>query len=383
MDIAFFLLRPHRIVQGLVLDRSAPDISRLEKTRSPESFVWRILSHAARTFSACILFLPSQLAISAAIAYLYCRILDTYEDLVLYPAQREAMLKNFVHRFKFDPKGYSTDQAPFIDDKLARSATDRIYTLLVNRCLLIDAVFAKLKLPFQSIIVELVRKMAGGMIWSSQIFESQGGVLATTEQLSRYCHNVLGNPTIFAVRLMNLFHHKSADLPRELYRNALQAGEFIQLANITRDIESDLKRGIAYHPSLKGDLGRRDFDEPELSRRIASVRETLLVRALSLAPAYLRMAELMDFPRLSLCRGSMILMLLFTERYYRSCARYAQRTPWTGSKSGHKLIFMSIFSIISEHQSKRILETVLARFSAFVSETDLSDHPFSEWIPLI
>ncbi len=261
MDIAFFLLRPHRIVQDLVLDRSAPDLRRLERIRSPESFVWKILSHAARTFSACILFLPSQIAISAAIAYLYCRILDTYEDLVPDPRQREAMLEAFTHRFKQHPKKYTVFPAPSIDDQLARNAVDRLYTLLVNRCRLLDAVFAKLKVPFQRIIVDLVKKMAGGMLWSSQVFESQGGVLTTSEQLSRYCHNVLGNPTVFAVRLMNLFHHKSANLSRDLHRCALEAGEFIQLANITRDIESDLKRKIAYHPALKQDLGRRDIFE--------------------------------------------------------------------------------------------------------------------------
>jgi len=380
MNIAFFLLRPHRLFQDFVLDRSDPDLSRLEKIRSPESFVWKILSHAARTFSACILFLPSQLAVSAAIAYLYCRILDTYEDLVPDPTRREAMLAAFIQRFHLHPKGYSMDPAPPIDDGFARNTTDRIYTLLVNRCRLIDAVFSKLKVPFQRIIVDLVRKMAGGMIWSSRIFENQKGVLGTPDQLSRYCRNVLGNPTVFAARLMNLFHHKSAHLPRGLYLDALKAGEFIQLANVTRDIESDLKRKIAYHPLLQNDLGRRDIRDPELSRRIDTVREVLLVRALSLAPAYIRMAERMHFPRLSLCRGSMILMLLFTERYYRACARRIGRAPWSGPESGLRLIFLSFLSILSGRYAQRHLDTVGAHFAAFVRKTRRFGLPFDEWM---
>ncbi len=382
MSIAFFLLRPHRIVQDLILDRSDPDFSSLERIRSPESFVWKILSHAARTFSACILFLPSQMAVSAAIAYLYCRILDTYEDLVMDPAQREAKLKAFARRFRRHSKGYAIDPAPDIDERLARNAADRIYTLLVKRCGLIDVVFSQLKMPFQRIIVELVHNMAHGMIWSSQVFERQGGVLRTPEQLSRYCHHVLGNPTVFSVRLMNLFHHKSEALSSELYQNALQAGEFIQLANITRDIENDLKRKIAYHPALKQDLGRTDIHDPELSERIRSVRETLLVRALSLAPAYIRMARFMAFPRWSLCRGSMIMMLLFTRRYYRTCALRVHRTPWPGSGSGLRLLLLSLLSVVSRQHAGRILDTVSAHFAAFVSDTKETRSPFSEWIRL-
>jgi len=369
MDIAFFLLRPPRIFQDLVLDRTAPDLERLKQIRSPESFIWKILSHAARTFSACILFLPSQLALSAAIAYLYCRILDTYEDLVSDPSEREHLLSAFLHRFKAAPKGFKVAPAPPIDDTLARNAADRIYTLLVNRCRLIDVVFAKLQEPFQQIIVDLVRKMAGGMIWSSAVFEQQQGVLATAEQLSLYCRHVLGNPTVFAVQLMHLFHHKTAVLSAELHRYALEAGEFIQLANITRDIESDLKRKIAYHPALKKDLGRRDFSEPELSQRLRRVREALLGRALSLAPSYARMAERMEFPRFSLCRGSLILMLLFTDRYYRSCARKIHRRPWPGPKSGIGLILASLLSAVSRRRSARILDGIGRHFAAFLSES--------------
>ena len=41
-----------------------------------------------------------------------------------------------------------------------------------------------------------------------------------------------------------------------LREDCMLAGEMVQLANVTRDIEKDLRRGVADHPALKADLGR-------------------------------------------------------------------------------------------------------------------------------
>jgi len=369
MDISFFLMRPHLVVREFILDRSLPDLRSLELIRSPESFIWKILSYAARTFSACILFLPARVARSAAVAYLYCRILDTYEDLIPDPAQREVVLRSFVERFHEIPSGLPIPSAPSIDTKFAKTSHEKVYTILVNRCRLIDTVFVKLDFQIQSIIVDLIRKMANGMIWSSKIFNLQNGILSDDRQLSRYCRNVLGFPTLFAARLMRLFHSGSASISNELYEDAMLAGEFIQLANITRDIETDLKRGIAYHPALKDDLGRSDIDDPSLQKRILEVRRALLLKALSLAPAYIRMAASMNFPRISLCRSSMILMLLFTNRYYRECARRVHLDPWQGHATKSGLIPSSIISIFSRRWSNRILDSTQIRFARFIRDS--------------
>ncbi|OGP63719.1 MAG: hypothetical protein A2V65_06975 [Deltaproteobacteria bacterium RBG_13_49_15] len=369
MDISFFLMRPHLIVRDFILDRSLPDIRNLERIRSPESFIWKILTYAARTFSACILFLPARMARSAAVAYLYCRILDTYEDLIPDPVQREFVLRSFVDRFHEIPSGLSIPSAPPIDTKFAKNSHEQVYTILVNRCRLVDTVFVKLDFQIQSIIVDLIRKMADGMIWSSKIFTLQNGILFDDRQLSRYCRNVLGFPTLFAVRLMRLFHPGRAPISYELYEDAMLAGEFIQLANVTRDIETDLKRGIAYHPALKDDIGRSDIDDPSLQKRILKVRRALLLKALSLAPAYIRMAASMNFPRISLCRSSMILMLLFTNRYYRECARRVHLDPWPGPAAKSGFIPSSIISIFSQRWSNRILNSTEIRFTRFVRDS--------------
>ncbi|MEW5909090.1 MAG: squalene/phytoene synthase family protein [Thermodesulfobacteriota bacterium] len=366
MDINFFLARPRLIVRDFILDRSLPDIRNLERIRSPESFIWKILTYAARTFSACILFLPAKMARSAAVAYLYCRILDTYEDLIPDPAEREAALRLFVGRFHETPSGLRILAAPSIDRKFAKNSHEQVYTILVNRCRLVDTVFLKLDFKVQEIIVDLIQKMADGMIWSSEIFANQNGFLINDEQLSRYCRNVLGFPTLFGVRLIRLFHSKTTSISSPLFEDAMKAGEFIQLANITRDIETDLGRGIAYHPALKNDLKRQDHQDPSLVDRILTVRKTLLIKALLLAPAYIRMAKAIDFPSISLCRSSMILMLLFTDRYYRECTRRIHLEPWAGPSINRHLINSTILSIFSPAWSNRILENTEAQFNQFV-----------------
>ena len=212
----------------------------------------------------------------------YCRILDTYEDLIPSPEERDDALARFGHRFQAaDARVLSA--APPLSDSLARESRDRAHILLVNRCHLLDEVFLTLAPPVRRHIAELVAAMADGMIWSSRAFASQGGVLMDEAQLSRYCRNVIGLPFLFGARLL-LDRTGGVEMSDALREDCLVAGEMVQLANVTRDIEKDLRRGVAYHPLLRADLGRVVSDDPALVERVRQVREELLRRALRLVP---------------------------------------------------------------------------------------------------
>ena len=336
-------------------------MERLQEVGDPETFVWRILPHAARTFAACITLLPAESARAAAVAYLYCRILDTYEDLIPQPAEREEALAVFSRRFHLTD-GAAPRPAPRIDAERARDLRDRTHVVLVNRCNLVDEVFRTLASDARRNIADLVESMASGMIWSSRAFGSQGGVLRDAEQLSRYCRNVIGLPFLFAVRLLHLQRTGDSGVTDQLREDCLLAGEMVQLANVTRDIEKDLRRGVSYHPALRADLGRSDLDDRELQRRIRDVREQLLVRALGLAPAYERMMLALPFRAISLARASGVLMLHFTDRYYRSCARLVGRAPWPGLQSTLSLILLSAGHFISARWSARTVRRITESF---------------------
>jgi phytoene/squalene synthetase len=361
--VPFVIRRPWLITREMLRSREDPDLAPLEAIADPDTFVWRILPHAARTFAASITLLPAELARAAAIGYLYCRILDTYEDLLPEPVPRDEALARFGGRFRAAGAA-ALAPAPALPEDLARDRRDRTHVLLVNRCHLLDEVFRTLAPAVQRHIGELVAAMADGMLRSSRAFADQGGVLADATQLSQYCRDVIGLPFLLGARLL-CDRATGADVPEGLRDDCLAAGEMVQLANITRDIEKDLGRGIAYHPALKPDLGRSDLGEPALARRVRDVREELLLRALRLAPAYDRMMQALPFPAVSLARASGVLMLLFTDRYYRSCARRVGKSPWPGPEATLSLMLLSFGHTVSRRWSRRTVSGVASRMVQF------------------
>ena len=328
--------RPFLIARNLLTSRERPDLDRLARIADPERFVWSILPHAARTFSACIALLPQRLALPAAVGYLYCRMLDTYEDLVPDHQARDRSLRAFAARLNIPPGGGDRlAAAPAIAEATDRDDRDRAHLLLVQRAGLVDRVFLSFDEPTRGMVRDLVRDMAEGMCWSSDTFERQGGVLHGETRLTQYCRHVLGNPVVFSVRLVRMASGRHTELAPDEREDAMRVGEMVQLANITRDVEKDLRRGIAYDAALRDDLGRDPRLPPhsldgQLAERCRAVRERLLRLALSRAPSYRRMVDAMRLPRRSAARASAVLMLLFTERYFRACARRAGLAAWDG-----------------------------------------------------
>ncbi|HSJ10775.1 MAG TPA: squalene/phytoene synthase family protein, partial [Longimicrobiales bacterium] len=180
------------LTRNLLADRERPDLDALARIEDPERFVWAILPHAARTFSVSIALLPMRAALPAAVAYLYCRMLDTYEDLVPDRALLESQLTAFAARFPAAPGG-ALEPAPEITAAAASDERDRAHLLLVQRAALVDRVFLSLDEATRGVIADLVRDMAEGMRWASTMFAAQGGVLDGEAQLATYCGHVLGN----------------------------------------------------------------------------------------------------------------------------------------------------------------------------------------------
>ncbi len=341
MSIPFALRRPWLLVRGARADRDRPDLDRLAAIDDPMAFVWAILPHAARTFATSILMLPAAQARTAAVAYLYCRMLDTYEDMG-EPADREAALEAFAARIA------TLEPPPPVPMTTAGDDRERVHLLLVERCRLVDRVFATLPGADRERVAELVHAMAEGMVWSSRRFAEQGGVLVDAEQLSRYCLHVIGEPVLFTLQLV-----VEADLTVEQRHDALAVGELIQLANITRDVERDLARGIGYHPSLLPHLGSTDAAEP-----VREARRHLMAHALPLASAYTRLAEQLATERFSLARASAVLMLLHTDRHYWWCARRIGHPEWRGPDRTGTIGLASLLAAFSRRWSHRVIRRV-------------------------
>jgi phytoene/squalene synthetase len=302
------------ILVNLFANRRRPPLSKLSEIADPEQFLWRILPHAARTFSFSIIFLPRRMRKTLAVAYLYCRMLDTYEDLLPGVSAKETALKRFIRRLAVagDPA-----PAPSLDPALTVDPRERTHLLLVNRADLIDRTFIQLPQMHQQAIRRLVQRMGEGMIWSSRVFDEQNGVLRSPGQLSRYCWHVLGTPILFADEMQRLDQGLPYEVEDARLRSCAIVGEVIQLANITRDLERDYVRGIYYHPDLPG------LEGDQRENRICDVRSQLVLRALRLAVEFRPFVDAIPAPRISLARGAAVLLVMTTIAYYMRAARKA------------------------------------------------------------
>jgi len=300
------------IFVNLLANRRQPPLSKLREIRDPEKFLWHILPHAARTFSLVIVFLPPRMRRTLAVAYLYCRMLDTYEDLLPTVAEKQRALQCFIDRFR-DPENLKP--APALEASLTTDLRESTHLLLVNRANLIDCNFDCLNRHQQEAICRLVRRMGEGMIWSSQIFAEQNGVLRTPGQLSRYCWHVLGTPILFADEVQRLDQGLAPEVGDARLRSCAVVGEVIQLANITRDLEKDFERGIFYHPQLSALNGSGH------EQCIREVRSQLVLRAIRRFREFPNFFESIPAQRISRARGAAMLLIITTYAYYWRAAQ--------------------------------------------------------------
>jgi phytoene/squalene synthetase len=330
------------------LNRREPDLERLSSIECPDRFGWAILPHVARSFAVSVVWLPKAAAHAARVAYLYARMLDTYEDMVPDAGQRIAGLRWFAARFT---TGDLAEPAPPVAIFAANPA-EAVHRLLVERYELVDRLFLGLPEPDRHRVAGMVTAMATSMERWGETFRDQQGVLETTDQLTRYCDDVIGEPARFITALM-----LEQPLSEPQSRQITEVAEFIQLANVTRDIERDLGRGVAYHRSLRPFLFRAE----EGADAVAGARAEMLVRALRRSPAYVDLLTAAPLPMISVGRASAVVMLLFTDRYYRSCAVRAGLEPWSGVKSTFSILWFGLVALFSRSWTGRCAHRVQRR----------------------
>jgi len=269
VTLPFFIRRLWLLARGTMVSRDDPRLDNLASIEDPERFVWAILPHAARSFASSILLLPEHEARAAAVGYLYARMLDTYEDLSSSPQAARTAIAAFARRFDADPPS----PPPALADHAGLDSRDRTHLLLISRHQLVDDVFLELDEATRHRIGRLIVDMGSGMSHFVDVFERQGGVLVNDQQVLDYCHHVIGLPALF---MMKTLLGRGSDA---FEADAVEVAELIQLANITRDIEKDLRRGIAYHPALRPHLGSDGLEMAASDIALLRVERDLLAAA--------------------------------------------------------------------------------------------------------
>jgi phytoene/squalene synthetase len=342
-SIPFPIRRIWLLAKGVFVDRDNPRLAKLRAIQEPEEFVWAILPHTARSFAPSILLLPEKQARATAVAYLYARMIDNCEDLSATPEEARESLAAFADRFDTPIPG----TAPSTPSPTSPDSRDQVHLLLSDQYSLVDDVYLELDAETRARVKRLVKEMAAGMIEFSHVFEIQGGALADERQVLDYCHRVMGLPAVFAMETL------LGDLSNEHKADALEVSELIQLANITRDVEGDLKRGVGYHPALREHLSREI--DASAAEAIAQAKQDLMVLATKRATSFRKLVQAVDLPRLSPARGAAVLMMLYTERHYRNCALEVGLRVRSPGRNIPSMILSAFRAIFSPLTADRIL----------------------------
>ncbi len=202
------------------------------------------------------------------------------------------------------------------------------------------------------------------MAWSAQTLADQGGALLNRDQVLRYCHEVIGNPALFALKVLD-----ERDADSRTRADALAVSEMIQLANVTRDIEKDLVRGVAYHPDLVPYLNGGST-RPGAEGAAKAVREEFLSVALRRAPAYVRLFDDRQVRRSPAARAAAVMMLGFTENHYADCLQRAGR-DWLGSGHGATYTVMRAApALVSAKAARHTITSIESRFLRVADRLD-------------
>ena len=137
----------------------------------------------------------------------------------------------------------------------------------------------------------------------------------------------------------------------------------VQLANVTRDIEKDLDRGIAYHPALSP-YRRAGGSREQRDEAIRAVREELLGRALHGVQAYGRLFEDPGVRRSPAARAAAVMLLSFTDLHFRSCMPRIGRKPWRGPGGPFSVVFRAWPALVSSRAARRSITRIERNFLA-------------------
>jgi hypothetical protein len=105
-------------------------------------------------------------------------------------------------------------------------------------------------------------------------------------------------------------------------------------------------------------------NDPQLAERCRAVRERLLRMAVARVPSYRRVLEAMHLPRFSVAWASAVLMLLFTERYFRGCARRVGLAAWKGPEATFALFLRTLRASVSRRIAQREIARIERAFLA-------------------
>ncbi len=240
-----------------------------------------ILPKVSRTFAPTIKMLPHNLNLPVTVAYLLCRIADTVEDDEhLSQQEKQDFLMIFADLFIKKDLQLRTRFLAGVA-KIPEHSTDVMLMKNLSRVL---AVFDSFSAEVQKMIGIWVVEMVMGM----KKFAQEKGMhkfqfLKTMRDLDEYTYYVAGTVGHLLTALFAHFSKKITPVVMQrLEKFSESFGKGLQMVNIIRDINTDLKRGQSYIPDeilQKYHLTRKSIFEQENSAQAEQMFNELIQMA--------------------------------------------------------------------------------------------------------
>ncbi|MFL5308231.1 MAG: squalene/phytoene synthase family protein [Polyangia bacterium] len=206
-----------------------------------------LLQKTSRTFALTIPCLPQPTRDEVGIAYLLFRIIDTFEDAVLWPPEkRQQALSDFIRLLD----GPASASQPFADEWTRNPPLihDGYQELLARTPYVLER-FETLRPQVRQILRTHVARSAEGMASFVRRVQPEGRLqLDTIADLRAYCYAVAG---IVGEMLTELFIQSRESMQQvapELRKRAAGFGEGLQLVNILKDARPDAMEGRTFLP---------------------------------------------------------------------------------------------------------------------------------------
>ena len=230
----------------------------LDMTLEPQRFARMILPEVSRTFDLAIKFLPRRLGEPVGLAYLLCRIADTFEDsATLAPERRRHLLEQYRQLLSstadFDRSRLAELKTAFavdIDPAPGGSPDHAASVRLVENIDLIMKASESLAPQFRRRIFPRVQEMAMGMADYTVLADGNSNIsfLNDESDWDRYCYYVAGTVGHMLTDIFADYAGFPDEIRDRLHPLGRSFGLGLQKVNILKDAVIDTQRGICFLP---------------------------------------------------------------------------------------------------------------------------------------
>jgi farnesyl-diphosphate farnesyltransferase len=229
----------------------------------PEARLFNILKEVSRSFYLSVRFLPKNIRLTVALAYLLARASDTIADTNRMGWQsRTKILAQFLTQICKADSHASLDEATWLSSK----QPDGPERNLLRNITFILRSLARIPPCHRELVAEVLTKIIRGQTLDIERFEADPGIhgLRDDGSLEEYAYLVAGSVGEFWTKLCLLEWRGYTRLPAtKLLGLGREFGQGLQLINILRDFPDDLRQGRCYLPIANPEEAA---ENPEMAR---------------------------------------------------------------------------------------------------------------------